>query len=87
MPATAVRKAGLELPEAQGEEVPVTDGSLDGAIEDDEETDAAIGAYPTHEDIAMRAYAISEARRENRARGDELSDWLRAEEELMRGGD
>ncbi len=38
---------------------------------------------PTHEEIAARAYAISEARRQMGQGGDEMSDWLNAEAELL----
>jgi hypothetical protein len=37
---------------------------------------------PTHEQIQLRAYFISEQRRLNGIVGDEHSDWLRAEKEL-----
>ena len=37
---------------------------------------------PTHEQVQLRAYFISEQRRLNGISGDEHSDWLRAEKEL-----
>jgi len=38
---------------------------------------------PTNEEIAVRAFQISEQRRQEGEPGDEISDWLRAEAELM----
>jgi hypothetical protein len=38
---------------------------------------------PDHAEIATRAYCISEARRQNGQPGDEMSDWLRAEADIL----
>ena len=37
--------------------------------------------YPTHDEIALLAYSLYESR--GRQEGDQVEDWLRAEQELM----
>lgn len=38
---------------------------------------------PSHEEIAARAYVLSEERKRIGLEGDEMSDWFRAEAELL----
>jgi hypothetical protein len=42
-------------------------------------------ALPDHTEISARAYSISERRRQNGETGDEMSDWLQAEAEILAG--
>jgi hypothetical protein len=62
---------------------PVTDDSLDGAIEAESNGSSQLRRLPAEAEIAARAYCISEARRKTGQQGDELSDWLQAEAELL----
>jgi hypothetical protein len=61
------------LPSIQGRDGAPPDGAI------------AERRLPTHEEIAARAYSISEARRQRGEDGDEMSDWLHAEAELLGG--
>lgn len=63
--------------------VPTTDGSLDGATDLGNEPEPNLVVLPDHEEIASRAYALSTQRRENGLPGDEMSDWLQAEREIL----
>jgi hypothetical protein len=60
------------------------DSRLDSAGDDFQEP-SAFARLPSHEEIAARAYCISEARRKTGELGDELSDWFQAEAEILRG--
>lgn len=65
-------------------ELPVTDGSLDGALEPEGAAEPTFRVLPAHEEIAQRAYAIAQSRSESGQPGDDLSDWLQAEREILK---
>lgn len=46
------------------------------------ETNSELGMPPTHEEIAQVAFSLYESR--GRQDGQQLEDWLRAEQELVR---
>src|SRR5438045_9378099 len=71
----------LSAPRQEIKNLAGRDGSSDGAVAP--KTVIPARRLPTPEEIAARAYSSSEARRQSGQDGDELSDWLNAEAQLL----
>ena len=57
-----------------------TEDSVDGTAPTLSEQERRL---PSHEEICTRAYLLSERRKHGGEPGDEMSDWLQAEAELL----
>ena len=78
----STRPTAITPSAGRGEPTPVIDDSLDGSLEV-APSSTPLRLLPSHEAVAQRAYLLSERRRVSGLPGDEMSDWLQAEAELV----